>query len=177
MDSYLKIVWLVGVAAAQYDYTPPQKAFNAGGGGGSSSPGKERRTYGLPGHTPGAPQGLSDFASAAPSGYSSPATRTAGGGGLSIPDRPNIFVAWLRQHSNVERMIVCFFATYLRYLNLNLQFVGFYIVSHPPIAMKTKEEALVNDEGFSHPTCASYLSSQPSVSLQFHYLFSFTECE
>jgi hypothetical protein len=76
MDLYLKIVWLVGVAAAQYDYTPPQRAFNAGGGGGgSSSPGNERPTYGLPGHTPGAPQGLSDFASAA-------------GGGLSIPNLP-----------------------------------------------------------------------------------------
>jgi hypothetical protein len=62
----------VGVAAAQYDYTPPQRAFNAGGG---SSPGKERPTYGLPGHTPGAPQGLSDLASAA-------------GGGLSIPNLP-----------------------------------------------------------------------------------------
>jgi hypothetical protein len=67
----LKIVWLVGVAAAQYDYTPPQRTFNAGGGG--SSPAKERPTYGLPGHTPGAPQGLSDLVSAAPSGYSAPA--------------------------------------------------------------------------------------------------------
>jgi hypothetical protein len=65
----------VGVAAAQYDYTPPQRAFNAvgGGGGGLSSPAKERPTYSLPGHTPGAPQGLSDLASAPPSGYSTPA--------------------------------------------------------------------------------------------------------
>jgi hypothetical protein len=63
----------VGVTAAQYDYTPPQRTFNAGGGGGGSSPAKERPTYGLPGHTPGAPQGLSDLASAPPSGYSTPA--------------------------------------------------------------------------------------------------------
>jgi len=56
----------VAAVSAQYDYTPPQRQFNAGG-----QPKKD--TYGLPGHTPGQPQGETELQREAPSVYSSPA--------------------------------------------------------------------------------------------------------
>ncbi|OXA59827.1 glutenin, low molecular weight subunit-like [Folsomia candida] len=75
MKIFVVIATLVAAACAQYDYTPPQRGFNAGGGGTT-----ERPIYGVPNHTPGEPIGPSSSQPAlAPPVQAAPAHQNGGG--------------------------------------------------------------------------------------------------